>query len=298
VTAPERTAVVLAAGGERAVAWEVGVLAGLADRGFDARHARAVVGTSAGAVVAARCAVADPRSAADAIAARRAGAPGPRDGAAELFDRLAAVWVAAGGGPAARRVVARLAVQRSPGGEAAFVARVAEALPVRDWPSRLRVVATDTVTGDRAVLHPGSRVPLADAVAASQAVPLRCPPVTLGGRPHVDGALGSATNADVLLADVKDGQVDHVLVVSPAGGATMIDRLWAAMLEGEVAALTAAGAAVTVIAAGHTDLAAMGPDPMSGAMASLAVAAGRSTGARAGIGWSAGARAGTTVAVR
>jgi len=39
VTTPERTAVVLAGGGERVVAWEVGVLAGLADRGFDARRA-------------------------------------------------------------------------------------------------------------------------------------------------------------------------------------------------------------------------------------------------------------------
>jgi NTE family protein len=54
--------VVLAAGGERVVAWEVGVLAGLADAGLDPRGAEVVLGTSAGALVAARLAAGeDPR---------------------------------------------------------------------------------------------------------------------------------------------------------------------------------------------------------------------------------------------
>jgi flavin-dependent dehydrogenase len=52
-------AIALSGGGERVVAWEVGVLAGLADGGLDARDAVAVLGTSAGAVVAARAAATD-----------------------------------------------------------------------------------------------------------------------------------------------------------------------------------------------------------------------------------------------
>jgi NTE family protein len=281
VIAPERTAVVLAGGGERVVAWEVGVLAGLADRGFDPRRARVLLGTSAGAFVAARCAARDPRAAADALVIHLATVPEPPSGAAEQFDRLAELWVSAGGGAAARHVMTRLALERSPGGEAAFVAGVAVGLRDGEWPAAVRVVAIDATTGNRTVLDVASGVPLATAVAASQAVPLQRPPVGVGGRPHVDGALGSATNADELLGDVKDGEVDHVVVVDPNGRESLLDRLWGHALDDEVAALRDAGATVTVVRAGHSDHAAMGPDPMSGAMAALAVTAGRTAGALA-----------------
>jgi NTE family protein len=274
------TAVVLAGGGERVLAWEVGVLAGLADRGFDVRDAKVVVGTSAGAVVAARCAASGPRSVADRIAARSldAAVP-PPSGAVELFAQLAAVWDGAGGGTAARRLVGGLAVERSPGGEAEFVARVGEGLPA-EWPAGVRVVAVDVAAGEPVVLGAGSGVPLARAVAASRAIPVRCPPVLVGGRPHLDGALGSATNAGVVLGDVKDGEVDHVLVVTAAGFGTAAYPLWAEALAAEVEELTAAGAEVTVLEAGAGDRAAMGPDPMSAAGAVLAVTAGRDAGRR------------------
>ena len=265
------TAVVLSGGGERVVAWQVGVLAGLADSGFDVRSARVVLGTSAGALVAARAGAADPRSAADAVTARAAGPVvlPPPSGAGALFARLTSVWTGAGGGAEGRRLVGRLAVDRSPGDEAGFVAGVAEALPGRrPWPAALRVVAMDALAGDRVVLDASSGVPLAVGVAASRAVPVRCPPVTVHGRPHVDGALGSATNADLLLGDVKDGDVDHVLVVAAPAYASVLDRLWAAALDAEVDGLRAAGARVGVAPRRRRgDRAAMGPDPMSGALA-------------------------------
>ena len=63
-------ALVLAGGGERAVAWELGVLAGLADAGLDLTSAESVIGTSAGALVGAHIAVgADPFETACAICA-------------------------------------------------------------------------------------------------------------------------------------------------------------------------------------------------------------------------------------
>src|SRR5262249_58571603 len=49
-----RRALVLGAGGETGIAWEVGLLAGLAAHGVDLAAADLVVGTSAGAGVAAR----------------------------------------------------------------------------------------------------------------------------------------------------------------------------------------------------------------------------------------------------
>ncbi len=280
-------AVVLSGGGERVVAWQTGVLAGLADRGFDVRSAPVVLGTSAGAGVAARTAGRDPRPAADAVTARAAGpvVPPAPSGAAELFSRLTEFWTGAGGGDEARRLVGRLALDRSPGDEAGFVREVsaqlaAAAHPAARWPVALRVVAVDALAGERVVIDAGSGVPLAVGVAASGAVPVRCPPVTVHGRPHVDGALGSATNADLLLGDVKDGVVGHVLVVASPAYATALDELWAAALEAEVDDLRAAGARVTVLRPGAGDRAAMGPDPMSGALAGLAVAAGREAGRR------------------
>lgn len=275
------TAVVLSGGGERVLAWQVGVLAGLADRGFDVRSAPVVVGTSAGAVVAARALTREPRAAADAVLAQADGAavPTPPSGAEALFAQLTAVWTGAGGGDAARRLVGRVAVDRSPGDAAGFVAAVASRVPDR-WPAALRVVAVDALAGERVVLDAGSGVPVAVGVAASRAIPVRCPPVPVHGRPHVDGGLGSATNADVLLAAVKDGDVSSVLVVAAPDYGTVLDGLWAAALAAEVEELRAADARVTVLRPGDADRAAMGPDPMSGTTAGPAVTAGRAAGRR------------------
>jgi len=136
----------------------------------------------------------------------------------------------------------------------------------------------DALAGERVVLDAGAGVPLALGVAASRSVPLRCPPVQVHGRPHVDGALGSATNADVLLADVKDGEVDRVLVVAAPASGSVLDRLWAAALDAGVDTLRAAGARVGVLRPASGDRAAMGPDPMSSTLAGLAVVAGREAG--------------------
>ena len=65
------------------------------------------------------------------------------------------------------------------------------------------------------------------------------PPVTIDGRPYVDGALGSATNADVLRGDV--------IVLAPLGDGA-VDRLWReALARGRSARRD--GSSVTVIEA-------------------------------------------------
>src|SRR5215218_11175718 len=52
----QRTALVLGGGGITGIAWEIGLLAGLADAGIDLSTADLVVGTSAGSVVGAQVA--------------------------------------------------------------------------------------------------------------------------------------------------------------------------------------------------------------------------------------------------
>ena len=200
MTAPTRIGLVLAAGGERLVPWYTGVLAGLADGGADLRGAGRVVGTSAGGLVAAWLAAGlDPRPQADALAARAcAPVPAGPAPAAQLFDRLARL----GAGPATpaerARAIGRLALERSPGGEEEHVARVRARLAGSGWPPALRLAAVDAGTGERVVFGHGSGVPLDRALAAAGSVPLMHPPVAVGGRRCIDGAVRSSTSADVL----------------------------------------------------------------------------------------------------
>jgi NTE family protein len=212
-------AVALAGGGERVVAWEAGVLSGLRVR------PDVVLGTSAGALVAARFAA--------GWVAHDDVAPGPHPAAA--FAQLAAVWEVAGETlQARRRTLGRCALAASPGGEEAYVGRVAVRVPPL-WPAALRVAAIDADSGERVIF---SRGDVARAVAASRAVPGLLPPVTIAGRRYVDGALGSATNADVLRGEV--------IVVAPLGDGP-VDRLWREALEREVETLERDGNSVTVI---------------------------------------------------
>jgi NTE family protein len=267
-------AVALSGGGERVVAWQVGVLAGLADGGVDLGDAVAVLGTSAGALVAARLAAGiDPRADADRVV------PTPdRSDAGQAFAVLAGAWPAAGWTLAQRRrAFGQLAVQHSPGGEDAFVARVRRRLSSDAWPVPLRVAAIDAERGERVIFDAASGVSPARAIAASRAIPTVLPPVTIGGRAFVDGALGSATNADALTG--VDAALVLVITAVPAEPPERgPERLWRDALETEAAALEGAGHDVAVIHPLPAEQAAMGDDPMSAATADLAVAAGRRRG--------------------
>ncbi len=89
-----------------------------------------------------------------------------------------------------------------------------------EWPERnLWLTAVRLRDGNRVVFgRPGAPpAPVADAVAASCAIPSFFEPVTIGGVPFVDGGAHSPTNADLLaeprarprrreLADVGGGQ--------------------------------------------------------------------------------------------
>jgi predicted acylesterase/phospholipase RssA len=78
---------------------------------------------------------------------------------------------------------------------------------------RLVLVATDLDSGDTAPFGlPGwDHVPISTAVAASAALPGLFPPVAVGGRWYVDGALKKTLHARVLL----DMQLDLVICVNP-----------------------------------------------------------------------------------
>jgi NTE family protein len=268
------TAVVLSGGGERTIAWQVGVLAGLADCGVDLREASAVLGTSAGALVAARLAAGiDPRADAERVVAT----PGRSD-AGQAFAVLAGAWPAAGWTlTQRRRAFGQLAIQHSPGGEELFVDRIARRLRSGAWPAPLRVAAIDADSGERVVFDAASGVPPARAIAASRAIPTLLPPVSIAGRLFVDGALGSATNADAL-AGLEATRVLIITAVPTEPVERGPERVWLEALADEVAVLEGAGHEVVLVQATPAERQAMGDDPMSGATAGLALAAGRRRG--------------------
>ncbi|MDE2135395.1 MAG: patatin-like phospholipase family protein [Alphaproteobacteria bacterium] len=218
-----RRAVVLGAGGPAAIAWEVGVVAGLQDAGADLRDADLFVGTSAGSVVATQITsgLSIEEMFGQQIEPDRQVAP-PVD-----FKELRAgiARAKAGGGSVSemlRRVGAWASAARTVS-EAQRREMIAARLLVRVWPERaLRVAAVDVESGERYVFDRSSGVDLIDAVAASCAVPGVWPPITIKGRRYMDGGTYATENVDLAIG------CDHVLVLAltprtPAMAATSLD---------------------------------------------------------------------------
>ncbi|ADB74000.1 patatin-like phospholipase family protein [Geodermatophilus obscurus] len=211
----QRTALVLGGGGITGIAWEVGVLAGLAEAGVDLTGADLVVGTSAGSVVGAQL-----TSGADLemLFARQLEPPTGEQAARMTRAALAryawAVLRSRGDDVGFRRRVGALAIAAEQAGltptEQERLDVISSRLVSREWPDRdLRVTAVDAQSGEFRVLDRTSGVPLLQAVAASCAVPGVYPPVTIDGRRYVDGGMRSAANADL-----AEGY-DRVVVLAP-----------------------------------------------------------------------------------
>jgi NTE family protein len=211
----QRRALVLGGGGITGIAWEIGVLAGLAEAGVDLTGADLVVGTSAGSVVGAQL-----TSGADleTLFARQLEPPTGEQAARMTRAALAryawAVLRSRGDDVGFRRRVGALALAAEQAGltptEQERLDVIGSRLVSREWPDRdLRVTAVDAETGEFRVLDRTSGVPLLQAVAASCAVPGVYPPVTIDGRRHVDGGMRSAANADL-----AEG-CDRVVVLAP-----------------------------------------------------------------------------------
>jgi NTE family protein len=266
-------ALVLGGGGITGVAWELGMLCGLRDRGVDLNEADLVVGTSAGAVVGAQITTGvDPEE-------RYAAQLVPPDGevAAALgmgaILRLALAAVAGGRDPQQVRArIGRYALRARTGPEAERIAVIGRRLPVHEWPQRgLRITAVDANTGEFVALDRDSGVPLVEAVAASCAVPGVWPPVSAGGRRLVDGGVRSPANADLAVG------CDQVVVLAPSVRAIgpMVG------VGTQVAALRAQGARAALVSPDAEALTAIGRNVLDPAHRAAAARAGRAQAAAA-----------------
>lgn len=249
-------ALVLGGGGLAGIAWEAGLVAGLAAAGTDVAGADFLLGTSAGSVVATQLATGVPP--ADMLARQVDPARQNRELTPAGLSHLA-LWeelTSATEEPAdpaeVRRQQGRLALAADTVPEAERRAVVAGRLPVHEWPARpLAVVAVEALTGETAVFDRESGVDLVDAVAASCAVPGVWPPVTIGDVRYVDGGVRSLNNADLAAG------YDRVLVVAPVA-----DPQTAA----QVAVLTERGAHVEVVVPDERTAAIFAGDPLDPAV--------------------------------
>jgi NTE family protein len=248
----QRSALVLGGGGITGIAWEIGVLAGLAEAGTDLSGADLVVGTSAGSVVGAQVASGEQLEAMyERQLAPASGEKMARLNRATLAQFGWAMLRSRGRDVEFRRRIGALALAAERAGltppEQERLDVIGARLGGKQWPERdLVVTAVDAQTGEFRTFDRDSGVPLLHAVAASCAVPGVYPPVTIDGRRYVDGGMRSSANADlaqgydrlVVLAPITrgfgpmasvdaqvTGMVSRVAVVSPdAAGRAAIGR--------------------------------------------------------------------------
>src|SRR5665213_2316174 len=289
-------ALVLGGGGAAGNAWEIGVIAGLAEGGVDLTEAAdLVVGTSAGATAAAQVRSGIP--AADLFASvlsppvQPVGQNPERPPSlpmARVFERMRAIGAAATSAADLQRAMGAFGLESDStigSGAAQRRATVAARLPSPQWPDRpMIVVALDAHTGELAAFDRDSGVELVDAVTASTALPGLVPTVSINGARYVDGGVRSPDNADL-----ASGYA-NVMVLSPLGGrsqtppqAGQFEGLrrppqWGTDLASQVEALRNQGSHVEVITPDADSRAAMGTNQMDPATRIPAARAGFAQG--------------------
>jgi len=211
----QRTALVLGGGGITGIAWEIGLVAGLADGGVDLARADLVVGTSAGSVVGAQL-----TSGADVEILYRRQLEQPTEEKVARLNRATlarfawAMLRTRGDHTAFRRRIGTLALAAEKAGltpsEQERLHIIGERLVSSEWPDGdLKITAVDAESGEFRTFDRTSGVPLVQAVAASCAVPGVYPPVSIDGRRYVDGGMRSAANADLAAG------YDRLVVLAP-----------------------------------------------------------------------------------
>jgi NTE family protein len=288
-------ALVLGGGGAAGNAWQIGIIAGMAEAGVDMTEAAdLVVGTSAGATAAAQVRSGIPPAELLASVLSPPVRPvgqnreqPPSLPMATVFERMRAIGAAATSAADLQRAMGAFGLESDAllePGAGQRRAMVGARLPRPEWPDRpMIVVAIDANTGELVTFDRGSGVDLVDAVTASTALPGLVPTVSINGARYIDGGVRSPDNADL-----ASGYV-HVVVLSPLGGRSgpppegQFEGLrrppeWGVDLGSQVEALRKQGSHVEVITPDAGSRAAMGTNQMDPATRIPAARAGFAQG--------------------
>lgn len=298
-----------------------GLLAGLEDAaGHDFRATESLVGTSAGALVAAALVAGQrprrPRPARALLGLPRGDATG--DVASETPARLAVPWLpplprsvlqsvgreAVRVAGAAATPLAPIALAAGANGSSALRAALLGRTPGSDtsleamregiegsgarWDGRLRIVAVDRGNGHRVVFGAPAapEATVGEAVQASCSVPWIFAPVRIGGREYVDGGMWSNTNLDTAPA----GRGTQVLCLNPimsldialASSFGLLRALAGSTAALETLALRSRGAKVRMLGPAQDVARVMGPNLMDADLREEVLAGGYAQGLQVG----------------
>jgi len=278
---------VLGGGGITGAAYEMAALMALRiATGWDPNSASVVVGTSSGAFVTAL--VRNDSLSLDSLVL-------PGDERHDVADRIRShvynrspgvavgQWARYGLGPGLRRPGLTMFLGSPAPYDASGVAtwvgqQVGPA--ARTWPTEATaIVAFDIRSRTRTAFGTESApdVAIADAVAASSAIPLMFRPYPLEGEFYVDGGVSSGTHADLVLG--SDRSLDLVLILAPMAAEIqrkramfhekMFDRVGRRSLDEEIALIKSAWPECDVVALSPSPSVqnAMRPNPMDASRA-------------------------------
>jgi NTE family protein len=291
---------VLGGGGLVGISYHAGVLKALDDSGMDVKASEVIVGTSAGALVAAY--LSSGWAAADfyEYSLGRHSSRSPSEAEAASLHRFDPLW-GSFDERARRAIGSALAVAASrgfrppglrgdPAGKGlrglfppgmysldATRSRLESDLP-RAWPREgLHICAVDLDDGRRVVFDKSSRpdVHFAEAVLAAIAIPGFFPPVRIEDRAYVDAGVVSTTSLDLAI----ELGCDTILCIAPLGyrldgmtsprdpklwPALAVRSLFARSLRRSLAHARTRGVPVLVIRPGLTEIRAHGSNAMRG----------------------------------
>ena len=276
-----KRALVLGSGGPIGIAWQAGLLAGLAEAGVDLADADFILGTSAGSFVGAQIAMGKaPGALVESIVSVSLPASGSSSEPdfTTFIDKMAEAVSGKRRARDVRAEIGKWALERQTISEEmllAVVGHLFDELPDDAWPERnYASTAVDVLSGEFVVWNKEAGAGIKRAVASSCSVPGIFPPITIGGRRYMDGGTRSATNAD--LAKGYDAAV--VVAVSGAAGDPKMAQQFRKQLDKELATLRESGTKVELIVPDAASIQAFGTNLMDPSRRAGAAQAGLAEG--------------------
>lgn len=281
----KKRALVLGCGGVAGAAWSIATLAAVQQQlDWDPRSADVLIGTSAGAVLAAllaagtgveRMLASQRGEAADCRWDHDTDTGGALPPLPDLhFTGLPLALRGLRGDVSALTAITGV-LPRGSADMQPFMNLVDSVVPAGSWAPHKNtwIMAVDAVSGERVAFgrHDAPPIPLNLAVCASYGVPGWCPPVPWQGRSYIDGGVASPTSADFL----PGSGVEEAIVLAPMASShpdtprsplarieRRVRRYMTAIVDREIRQLQDAGIRVLRLEPGPSDLAAFGYNMM------------------------------------
>lgn len=265
---------VLGGGGVTGIAWMTGLLHGLEIQGLDLKKFDRIIGTSAGATVAAQISTncpleylylhqVNPEQQVKEIT--------PSINLIKIIFKFTPAFFARKNPIIFRQRIGKAALRSNTVSTEVRRQVILDRMPKHDWPDiQLDIMAVNAISGEIANFTKHSKVNFVDAVAASCAVPGIWPAVKINSEYYYDGGIRSGENADFAKG------ANHVLVISPSGLDGM--SFPGSSLRAEIDLLEQTGSNVTLISPDSHSKNEMGKNTLDPSKRSVAAKAGKLQG--------------------